>query len=175
MSPNNGTLGAGNSTSTNVVIGASANSLSPGLHEAEIVFSILGSGQSITREVRLSAIASPQTIQFFDLNSNPGWTTAGAWAYGVPQGLGSFGGDPASGKTGTKVYGYNLSGDYTNNLGDTNLTTGAVDCRGYVGGLPYFLAVAGHRIRERGWCAPPGEQRRRDMVSTLEKRCRWFQ
>jgi hypothetical protein len=63
-------------------------------------------------------------------DSDPGWTTAGQWAFGQPTGGGGeYGGpDPTSGYTGNNVYGYNLSGDYANNLSETHLTSGAFDC-----------------------------------------------
>jgi hypothetical protein len=57
----------------------------------------------------------------------------GAWAFGVPLGGGSLGGDPTSGNTGTNVFGYNLAGDYTNNLPETNLTAGPFDLTGVTG------------------------------------------
>lgn len=66
----------------------------------------------------------------FPLNSNPGWTTQGQWAFGQPSGGGSNGGDPTSGFTGTNVYGYNLAGDYPNNMSREALTTTALDCTG---------------------------------------------
>ncbi len=65
-----------------------------------------------------------------DLDTDPGWTTEGDWEWGVPTGGGSFNGDPTSGNTGANVYGYNLNGNYTNNLPATYLTTTAIDCTG---------------------------------------------
>ncbi|MGD8451558.1 MAG: hypothetical protein PVJ57_07040 [Phycisphaerae bacterium] len=66
------------------------------------------------------------------LDSNPGWTTQGLWAFGTPTGGGGqYGGpDPTSGYTGSYVYGYNLSGDYENNLSERHLTSTAIDCAG---------------------------------------------
>ncbi len=64
-------------------------------------------------------------------DSNPGWSTQGAWAFGRPLGGGGAYGypDPTSGYTGTNVYGYNLAGDYPNSLAVTlYLTTPAIDC-----------------------------------------------
>jgi hypothetical protein len=66
----------------------------------------------------------------FTLNSDPGWTTEGQWAFGVPTGGGSHNSDPNSGHTGANVYGYNLFGDYADNLPATYLTTTAIDCLG---------------------------------------------
>ncbi|MBP7747609.1 MAG: M28 family peptidase [Phycisphaerae bacterium] len=63
-------------------------------------------------------------------DSNPGWTTTGQWAFGTPTGGGSNNHDPTSGHTGSYVYGYNLAGDYANNLPVRYLTTPAFDCTG---------------------------------------------
>ncbi|MGD8451965.1 MAG: hypothetical protein PVJ57_09125 [Phycisphaerae bacterium] len=67
------------------------------------------------------------------MDSDPGWTTQGLWAYGQPTGGGGQYGenDPTSGFTGPNVYGYNLSGDYENNLPERHLTTPAINCTGY--------------------------------------------
>jgi subtilisin-like proprotein convertase family protein len=76
-------------------------------------------------------ISTGGTVASFPMNTNPGWTTMGEWAFGVPSGGGSNGGDPTSGYTGANVYGYNLSGDYPNNLSPTQyLTTTAIDASG---------------------------------------------
>ena|GEM_PF-1652096 len=66
----------------------------------------------------------------FTLDTDPGWSTAGDWAFGQPTGGGSHEGDPTSGHTGSNVYGYNLDGDYTDDLPATYLTTTAVNCIG---------------------------------------------
>ncbi|MCH8147332.1 MAG: S8 family serine peptidase, partial [Planctomycetes bacterium] len=81
-------------------------------------------------EVGDTCVSAP-TLQFeWNMNSNPGWTTQGQWAWGQPTGGGgAFGGpDPTSGATGSNVFGYNLNGDYANNLAEQHLTTGAIDC-----------------------------------------------
>lgn len=73
-------------------------------------------------------ISTAGVVADFPLNTNPGWTTQGQWAFGTPTGGGSNGGDPTSGYTGVNVYGYNLAGDYPNNLSPTQyLTTTAID------------------------------------------------
>jgi hypothetical protein len=76
--------------------------------------------------------AAGDTIQCFNLDTNPGWTTEGQWAFGVPAGLGSYCHDPTSGYTGTNVYGYNLNGDYPNNMPEYRLISTAIDCRNYL-------------------------------------------
>ncbi|RIK68275.1 MAG: hypothetical protein DCC65_03520 [Planctomycetota bacterium] len=80
-----------------------------------------GSGACPTREL----------IHDYPLTTNPGWSTQGQWAYGVP--LGS-GGDPSSGFTGSNVYGYNLAGQYPNNMASVQyLTTTGINCSGLTG------------------------------------------
>ena len=62
-------------------------------------------------------------IYSFLLDSDPGWSTEGQWAFGQPTGGGSYNGDPTSGYTGPYVYGYNLDGDYPNDLPITEYLT----------------------------------------------------
>ncbi|HNQ21501.1 MAG TPA: C25 family cysteine peptidase [Phycisphaerae bacterium] len=72
------------------------------------------------------------TVHSNTFTSNPGWTTQGAWAFGQPTGGGGQYGypDPTSGYTGPYVYGYNLSGDYPNNMSEYHLTSTAFNCSG---------------------------------------------
>jgi hypothetical protein len=67
-----------------------------------------------------------------DFETDPGWSTQGLWAFGQPTGGGGeYGGpDPTSGYSGPNVYGYNLNGDYENNLPERHLTSDAIDCTG---------------------------------------------
>jgi hypothetical protein len=81
---------------------------------------------SNTAPVSLS-IGTPVVAYDFPLNSDPGWLADGQWEFGVPQGLG---GDPTSGFTGSNVYGYNLAGEYENNLPPQYLTTLPMNCTG---------------------------------------------
>ncbi len=71
-----------------------------------------------------------------NLDADPGWTTQGQWAFGQPTGGGGeYGGpDPTGGYTGDNVYGYNLDGDYPNNLPERHLTSTSIDCSD-VGGV----------------------------------------
>ena len=66
---------------------------------------------------------------FWNMDTDPEWTTEGQWEWGVPSGTS---GNPSSGYTGDNVYGYNLQGSYTNNMPETNLTSTAIDCSGLV-------------------------------------------
>ncbi len=79
-----------------------------------------------------TASLGTSTVYEFTFDTNPGWTTQSQWAFGQPTGGGGqYGGpDPTSGHTGTNVYGYNLAGDYPNNLAQQHLTSGAIDCTG---------------------------------------------
>ncbi|MDP7008360.1 MAG: M14 family zinc carboxypeptidase [Phycisphaerales bacterium] len=74
-------------------------------------------------------IAPAQTLESFSMDENPGWSTEGMWSWGQPTGGGGQYGnaDPTSGFTGENVYGYNLNGDYENNLSEKNLTVGPLD------------------------------------------------
>ncbi|HVP11125.1 MAG TPA: C25 family cysteine peptidase, partial [Phycisphaerae bacterium] len=67
-------------------------------------------------------------VLYFPMDRDPGWSTEGAWAFGHPTGGGTHNHDPNNGYTGTNVYGYNLSGDYLDDLPATYLTTTALNC-----------------------------------------------
>ncbi len=71
------------------------------------------------------------TIFEDDFETDKGWTISGGqWARGVPTGSGgAYGGpDPSSGYVGPNVYGYNLNGDYANNIPEYHLTSPVIDC-----------------------------------------------
>ena len=74
-------------------------------------------------------LPAPEAAVTFNLDDDPGWVTSGEWAFGQPTGGGSHDGDPSSGYTGDNVYGYNLDGDYTNDMPAYTLTTTAINCR----------------------------------------------
>ena len=64
------------------------------------------------------------SIYSFLLDTNPIWTTQGQWAFGTPTGGGGTARgrhDPTSGATGTKVFGVNLTGDYSTIAGGQGL------------------------------------------------------
>ena len=70
-----------------------------------------------------------QLVVFLEANmdTDPGWTYEGQWAWGQPTGSS---GDPASGYTGDNVVGYNLAGEYASNLPATYVTSQEFDCSG---------------------------------------------
>ncbi len=82
-------------------------------------------GPSDDATVTVTVASGPQVLAGWDMDTNPGWTLEGGWAYGSPTG-GS--GDPTGGYTGGSVIGYVINGDYPNNLAETHATTPSVDC-----------------------------------------------
>ncbi len=61
----------------------------------------------------------------FPLDTDPNWATEGLWEFGVSQGVGF---DPPFAHTGDFIYGYNLAGNYEDNIDPPNyLTTNALD------------------------------------------------
>ena len=86
----------------------------------------------------LKAIAVTEEITVFqdDFESDAGWTVSGGlWSRGVPLGLGGNEQqypvpDPTEGCLGPTVMGYNLAGDYENNLPQHHVTSPAIDCSG---------------------------------------------
>ncbi|MHC4623681.1 MAG: hypothetical protein ACYS4W_07230 [Planctomycetota bacterium] len=66
------------------------------------------------------------TYEFW-LDTDPGWTTEGQWAFGQPTGEGAINygyPDPNCGYTGLNVYGVNLEGDYSTAVGGPYYLTG---------------------------------------------------
>ena len=118
--------------------GASATvNLARGRHTIQLTVTDNG-GRTATDTMVVLVTTSPGTFYLENMDTNPGWTTGGLWAWGIPTGqpgvAGMPGGnDPTSGYTGTHVYGYNLNGGYENNLPATYLTTTAIDCSNYAG------------------------------------------
>lgn len=129
VAPGSGTISAASSTGASVDIGAGANALPAGSHTATITFADTSNSKVFAYNVRLTAIGQPANAQYwYSMDSDPGWTGTGGWQYGVPTGGGTNNPDPTSGVTGSNVYGYNLSGDYTDNMPEQTLTTTAIDC-----------------------------------------------
>jgi C1A family cysteine protease len=125
-----GTLAPGDTAGVTVEINANADALAEGVYRATVMFRNLTNGTGdATREVML-VVGDTEAQYVWNLDTDPGWTTEGDWAFGVPTGDGGGWGfpDPTSGATGSNVYGYNLSGDYPNELPAQNLTTSAIDC-----------------------------------------------
>jgi murein tripeptide amidase MpaA len=111
----------------------------------EFYFSVEGSGGTPMTNPRqtptaryYSTVVVSQFLTFFqqNLDGNPGWTKQGLWLWGHPTGGGGTQAgyrDPTSGHTNSYVYGYNLSGDYPNNMPEYSLTSPRIDCSGRSG------------------------------------------
>ncbi len=125
-----GAIPGGGSVVVTVSINSQANSLGNGYYSDTVYFNNLTDGDGdATRLVELT-VGVP-TLQYeWNMDTNPGWSTEGQWAWGQPTGGGGDHGnpDPTSGYTGNYVYGYNLSGDYAGNISEYDLTTNAIDC-----------------------------------------------
>ncbi len=76
------------------------------------------------------AVGDVEQQMSWSFDTDPGWTTEDMWAFGQPTGQGGQYGepDPTSGYTGSNVYGFNLNGDYANNMTEQHLTSTAIDC-----------------------------------------------
>jgi C1A family cysteine protease len=130
-----GTLpGYGTATVTATVTAAAAD-LPAGAYVLTINFVNQSTAIGDTARDVVLAVGEPALQQQWLLDSDPGWTTEGDWAWGDPTGGGGEYGnpDPTSGYTGNNVYGYNLFGDYANNLPERHLTSTAIDCTGLYG------------------------------------------
>lgn len=126
----NDTLPAHGTTDITVEINSNAELLGWGVYFATVYFiNTTDHVGDATRQVML--VIGEFSLQYeWLLDSDPGWDTQGQWAFGQPSGGGGqYGGpDPTSGYSGDNVYGYNLSGDYENNLPERHLTSSAIDC-----------------------------------------------
>ena len=127
-SASNGTLAVGGVTNITVSINSNANALATGLYSGSVIFSNAVNGAAQTRNVNLAVL---ERQYFFPLDTDPGWTRDGEWAFGKPTGSGGTAHgfpDPTSGATGTNVFGVNLGGDYSaSTIGTFTLTTGALN------------------------------------------------
>ena len=96
--------------------------------EAQTTTGTVGHSPSDAPATLYRVVAAP-IVAVLDVNmdTDPGWTTTGQWAWGHPTGGGSYNHDPTSGHTGTNVYGYNLVGDYASNIPVYYLTTPAIN------------------------------------------------
>ena len=124
-----GALAAGDTATVTVSINASADSLAVGDYDDTIDFTNTTTNQgNTTRSVALH-VGIPHLTHSWNLDTDPGWTTEGQWGFGAPLGGGSHNHDPLTAHSGQNVYGYNLSGDYANDMPTAlYLTTTAIDC-----------------------------------------------
>ncbi len=130
--PLTGSLSSSDTVEITFSINSNANSLGLGAYSATVQFQNTTNQLGTTERDIILLVGSNQTVYFWSLDTNPGWSCDPQWAFGVPAGQGGEHGnpDPASGNTGSNVFGYNLNGDYTNNMAEKYLTTGAIDLSG---------------------------------------------
>ena len=135
-----GTLAAGGQTTVTVTLNAVANTKPNGLHTGTLTITNTTDGQGNTTRALSLKVGVPVPVLSFPLDTNPGWTLGSGWAFGVPTGAGGQYGnpDPTSGHTGSNVLGYNLTGDYPNNMAESHLTTTSIDCSAMQGTVLRF-------------------------------------
>lgn len=133
VTPSTGSLAPGASVTVTVGISTLANALAVGSYTDTLEFTNIATAATQPRSIALDVLPA-QRVFYFPMDSDPGWTKNGAWAFGTP--LGGGGGsygfpDPTSGATGTKVYGVNLNGNHTATLGATlHLTSSPLNFTG---------------------------------------------
>lgn len=127
-----GTLAAGASTTVTVSYNSAANALAAGSYTGSVGFANLTDGTGNDSRPIQVQVGTPEIIYSYGLDADPGWSMDGDWAWGVPLGAGGQHGnpDPTAGFTGNNVIGFNLAGDYANNLFETHLVTTAINCAG---------------------------------------------
>lgn len=133
--PVSGSLDPGSTAVITVEVNGAANALEAGAHVSNLLFTNTTSHFGDTSRMIVVAVGDPEIRHSETLDTDPGWATEGQWAWGQPAGLGGAHGgpDPTGGFSGPAVYGYNLGGDYPDNLSETHLTSTAFDCRGLYG------------------------------------------
>ena len=140
-----GTLNAGETVDITFEVNEDANLLAAGAYPTTIqIINNTGHIGDTEREVVLIVGAGELKYEW-TFDEDPGWTAESNWAYGQPQGRGGQHGspDPNSGYTGNNVYGYNLAGDYTNNMTEKHLTSTAFNCTNLYGVQLKFMRWLG--------------------------------
>ncbi|MGD9546357.1 MAG: trypsin-like peptidase domain-containing protein [Candidatus Krumholzibacteriia bacterium] len=132
VDPASGMVPEGGEVTVTVALTPDVFGLPQGTYTGTIAFTNLTDGLGDTTRDAVLQVGLPELAYSFPLDTDPGWTMEPGWQFGVPQGGGgAYGGpDPVSGHTGANVLGFNLAGDYPNNLPLTSLRTGAIDCSG---------------------------------------------
>ena len=125
-----GTLPAFGAGALTVELTPDADILAVGAHVVTINFANHSTAIGNTARAVVLLVGDPIVAHQWLLEDDPHWTVSGDWALGQPTGGGGQYGepDPTSGYTGNNVYGYNLNGDYPNNLEETHLTSRSIDC-----------------------------------------------
>jgi len=113
LSPTGGTIQPNGSTTVTATINSNANSLAQAGYTDTITFTNTTNG--VGNATAGATLIVDQVISTSNLNTDPGWSRQGQWAWGVPTGGGGGNGfpDPTTGYTGSNVFGVNLSGNYS--------------------------------------------------------------
>ncbi|MDY7109601.1 MAG: right-handed parallel beta-helix repeat-containing protein [Planctomycetota bacterium] len=130
VDPDSGLIDARGEVQVAAYITGAANTLPRGAYDDVLQFvNETDHEGDTTRPVRLE-VGVPAPIYSFPLDDDPGWAREGLWAFGQPTGGGGqYGGpDPTGGYSGPNVFGYNLDGDYENNLPPRHLISTPLDC-----------------------------------------------
>ncbi len=113
-----------------IEVNAQAAALEPGAYVTDVEFTNLTNHQGDATRTIVVGVGDRTVWHNWTFDADPGWATESQWAFGHPTGGGGSHGypDPAAGHTGAMVYGYNLNGDYTDNMPEWHLTAPPVDC-----------------------------------------------
>lgn len=145
VTPASGVLAGGETVTVTVSVAQGACHLDNGAHGGSVRFENVTDHDGDTSRGVSVQVGVPGTIHAETCDHNPGWSTTGEWAWGVPQGGGGAydtNPDPASGATGTTVFGANLAGDISTTLfGPYYLTAGPFD----------LVGIAGTTVRFERW------------------------
>ena len=140
VAPSGGHLSAFSAQMVTVSVNSVGASLNQGTHYDALIFT--NSSSSALESRTVSLLVLPPTVYAFDLNVNPGWSVEGEWAFGQPAGLGGDAhgfSDPTGGATGANVFGVNLNGDYSIELGGPYyLTAGPLNFSGHTNVIMIF-------------------------------------
>jgi len=150
IGPALGSLGPGENIGLSIEINENANNLAPGAYPALVRIVNISDHIGDTHRDVILLIGEPTMRQEWLFESDPGWATEADWEFGQPAGLGGEHGfpDPTSGYTGDNVYGYNLLGDYPNNLSEQHLTTNPINCSNLYGVQLKFMRWLGVEVPE---------------------------
>jgi hypothetical protein len=133
--PLSGQIPVGGEVVVTASLTSAASDLPNGYFAANINFTNLDSHDGDTSKGVSITVGVPVPVIEWTLDSDPGWSMDGEWAFGQPTGQGgnSYGNaDPTSGATGQNVLGVNLNGDYSLTPGGPyTLTTNGIDCSNY--------------------------------------------
>ncbi|NQU44094.1 hypothetical protein HQ520_12470 [bacterium] len=116
----------------NVTVLPDVISLGGGDYTAPVLFTNETTSVTQVRTIHLSLVERPaRAFEWFAMHIDPGWSLEGAWEFGTPEGAGTQEVGPPSAHTGYFVYGYNLSGNYSDSQPAYYLVTQGLDCGRY--------------------------------------------